>query len=240
MLRDTLTWRDLALRSGTGGDTFSSLNITSLPSSDERHLVRRLPGLRLVVVAVSSLLAVTLLSPAAHAAPQAPRAVTPVASVDLARYQGAGRQLAAIPQPCQAACARNDGANYTVLGNGEVKVLNSCTRADGATFSLEGRARPSVPGSTSRLEVSFLPTADGGWNFDNPGTYWVLGLDRDYQWAVVGDPDRRSGFVLSRTTTPTARQVVGILGALLRNGYDPCRFRITAQDGGAPMALGPC
>ncbi|SDO44144.1 lipocalin family protein [Lentzea jiangxiensis] len=176
----------------------------------------------------------------APASAQAPGAeVRPVRSVDLERYQGRWVQVAAIPQPFQAQCARNDNAVYTLLPQGQVQVVNSCTRADGGTTSLEGRARRESPGSTSKLQVSFVRTTEG-WNFDRPGTYWVIGLDRDYRWAVVGAPDRRSGFVLSRTPAPSKKDIAGMTTALLRNGYDLCDFEITAQDGGAPESVPLC
>lgn len=176
----------------------------------------------------------------APASAQAPGAeVRPVRSVDLERYQGRWVQVAAIPQPFQAQCARNDNAVYTLLPEGQVRVVNSCTRADGGTTSLEGRARQESPDSTSRLQVSFVRTAEG-WDFDRPGTYWAIGLDRDYRWAVVGAPDRRSGFVLSRTAVPSQKDIAGMTKALLRNGYDLCAFKITAQDGGAPESVPLC
>jgi lipocalin len=85
------------------------------------------------------------------------------------------------------------------------EVLNSCVRTDGAVATLEGRARSAAPGSTSRLKVSFVDTGDA-WDFTDAGTYWVIGLDRDYQWAVVGAPDRSSGFVPARTARPSTTQ----------------------------------
>lgn len=194
---------------------------------------------RLLILLGAFSMAMTILTTPAAVAEPATRSgqVTPVANVDLQRYQGRWLQLATIPQPFQTACARNDRAEYTVLPDGLVKVVNSCVRADGGLVALEGRARPAEPGATSRLEVTFARAGDE-WLFTDPGTYWVIGLDRDYRWAVVGAPDRRSGFVLARSATLTATQVAQVAAVLLRNGYDVCRFRITAQDGGAPQ-LGP-
>ncbi|MET9224526.1 lipocalin family protein [Lentzea sp. NPDC003310] len=174
-------------------------------------------------------------TPATAATPD----VRPVGSIDLERYQGRWVQLAAIPQPFQAHCARNDNAVYTLLPDGQVKVVNSCTREGGVASSLEGRARRTDPASPAKLQVSFARTADG-WSFDKPGRYWVIGLDRDYRWAVIGAPDRRTGFVISRSPAPSRKDVQGATKALLRNGYDLCAFRITAQDGGAPESAPLC
>ena len=50
--------------------------------------------------------------------------------------------------------------------------------------------------SNAKLEVSFVSFL--GWR---PfwGDYWIIGLDENYKWAVVGTPSRKYGWVLSRT-----------------------------------------
>ncbi|MGL5859375.1 MAG: lipocalin family protein [Angustibacter sp.] len=176
----------------------------------------------------------------AAAVPRAaePRPVTTVEALDLQRYSGTWLQLAAIPQPFQAQCVRDTRATYTPLPDGLVKVENSCVQADGSTSAIEGRARVAGPGP-ARLEVTFVQFA-GQWIFAASGPYWVIGLDRDYQWAVVGSPDRASGFVLSRTSTLSPRQINAVLGTVLRNGYDPCAFQITATTGGIEQNLPLC
>lgn len=199
--------------------------------------------LRLLVptLLATAALAVPLATPAAAApatAAGATRAVTPVPALDLTRYQGTWLQLAAIPSPFQAECARDVRATYTLLPDGLVRVANRCTRADGTVSAIEGRATVAGP-APSQLLVSFVQIA-GGWQFQPPfgADYWVLGLSRDYRWAVVGDPARRSGFVLSRTPTLPARDIAAIVAVLLRNGYDPCAFVLTPTTGGVSAPVG--
>ena len=180
-------------------------------------------------------------APAAAAPPAAPAAagaVTPVPALDLARYQGTWLQVAAIPSPFQAQCARDTRATYTVLPDGLVRVQNQCVRADGSVSAIEGRATVGGP-APSQLLVSFVQFG-GTWQFQPPfgADYWVLGLSRSYDWAVVGDPARRSGFVLSRTPTLPARDIVAIVAVLLRNGYDPCSFVLTPTTGGLTTPVG--
>jgi apolipoprotein D and lipocalin family protein len=160
------------------------------------------------------------------------RPVRPVASLDLQRYAGKWLQLANIPAPFSAQCVKDTQAMYTPLEDGTVKVINTCTVADGSTTSVEGRARVTGPDSNAQLEVTFVQF-NGEFQFRASGAYWVLGLDqRSYSWAVVGDPTRTNGFVLSRTPTLNGRQIASIVRTILRNGYDPCRFAITATTGG--------
>ena len=192
--------------------------------------------LRRVIVALVAVTLVTAIaaSPAAAKPDRLHRTeVTPIASLDLDRYSGKWLQLATIPQQFQAPCARDTQAFYTVLPDGLVQVDNTCTRADGTIQAIEGRARVVGP-STAQLEVTFVQVA-GQWFFDAAGDYWVLGVDKrspDYAWAVVGNADRSSGFILSRTPRLKVRQLVRIARVLLKNGYNPCDFEITATTGG--------
>ncbi|MGL5866756.1 MAG: lipocalin family protein [Dermatophilaceae bacterium] len=167
-----------------------------------------------------------------------PRPVTPISALDLTRYAGTWRQLGAVPQLFAAQCVRDTQAVYTPLPDGLVKVENSCVRADGSVNRIEGRARVVGP-SPAQLEVTFVQVA-GQWLFDVAGDYWVLGLGTDYDWAVVGTPERSSGFVLSRTPTLNAKQISSIVRTVLRNGYSPCAFQVTATTGGIEQNIPLC
>ncbi len=213
-----------------------------------RSILRRLAAV-LGAVALTTGLTTGLAGGLAGGAAAAPapdrtaaeRPVTPIGALDLQRYAGTWLQLATIPQPFQAQCVRDTRAQYDVLPDGLVKVVNTCVQADGTTSSIEGRARVVGP-SPAQLEVTFVQVA-GQWIFDAAGDYWVLGVDdaaSDYAWAVVGSPTRSGGFVLSRTPTLGARQIAQIVRTVLRNGYDPCAFQITATTGGIERNIPLC
>ncbi|MGL5909014.1 MAG: lipocalin family protein [Phycicoccus sp.] len=177
-------------------------------------------------------------APTTRAAAEDPLPVTPIGALDLQRYSGKWLQLAAVPQPFQAQCVRDTQAVYTPLPDGLVKVENSCVQADGSVSRIEGRARVVGP-SPAQLEVTFVQVA-GQWLFEAAGDYWVLGLGKNYDWAVVGTDTRSSGFVLSRTPTLNAKQIGGIVRTVLGNGYDPCAFQITATTGGIEQNISLC
>jgi apolipoprotein D and lipocalin family protein len=197
----------------------------------ESRFVRRFAAVA-GAVALFSAIAVTPAFASGSSGVSTPRAVKPVASLDLERYSGTWLQLAATPAPFTAQCVRDTRAEYTPLPDGLVKVINTCTLADGSVNTIEGRARVVGPDSNAQLEVTFAQ-ANGQFLFQAAGAYWVIGLDQHkYSWAVVGNPERTSGFVLSRTPNLDARQIAGIVRAVVRNGYDPCSFMITATTGG--------
>ncbi|MBO4210609.1 lipocalin family protein, partial [Micromonospora echinofusca] len=156
----------------------------------------------------------------------------PVAAVDVDRYAGDWYQVAAIPAIFEIQCYKNVTARYDVQPDGTIGVRNACRTILGTTSAVTGRARSENPPANSVLTVSFLRLGDRWLYFGGPN-YVVIGLDADYRWAVVGDPDRSSGFVLSRTPALDATQLAAAKAVLTANGYDLCDFRTTRQDGGA-------
>jgi apolipoprotein D and lipocalin family protein len=178
-------------------------------------------------------LGVPLAAQAAEHPTAGDRPVRPIADLDLERYQGRWLQLAAVPQFFDAFCDRDTVADYILLPDGLVQVVNTCTTALGFPVALEGRAQVVGPDSDAQLEVTFERDGTGQFVFTGESNYWVIGIDeRDYGWAVVGNGERTSGFVLSRDPELTPREIGRVLRILVRNGYDPCDFEITATTGG--------
>ena len=123
-----------------------------------------------------------------------------VAPVDLKRYAGLWHEQARLPNRFEKACDGPVMAHYTLLPDGTVRVQNRCVSKDGSTEEAVGIAQPvrvaGLPGA-GRLKVRFLPS----WLSWLPmawGDYWILKLDRDYQVALVGTPDRQFLWLLSR------------------------------------------
>lgn len=157
-------------------------------------------------------------------------ALQPVSSVDLSRYVGRWEQVAAIPQIYQAQCSRNSRAVYTAVDADTIGVVNTCRTPLGFDSSVKGRADVLDPATNAQLRVSFNFIPSFG-DASKPN-YVITYLAPDYSLAIVGDPDRRSGFVLSRTPELqgiTWHQVREIVEA---RGYDSCRFAVTPVVGG--------
>ena len=122
-----------------------------------------------------------------------------VSSVDLARYAGKWYEVARLPNRFQKKCAGDVTATYTLLGDGKIRFVNECGKADGSTIRAEGKARLAEKnGPSSKLEVRFAPS----WLSWLPavwGDYQIVDLVPDYSTAVVGSPDRKYLWFLSRT-----------------------------------------
>lgn len=120
----------------------------------------------------------------------------PVPEVDLNRYAGTWHEIAHLPMFFQRHCVGDITAQYTLQPDGKVGVRNACRTRDGSMDASEGVARP-VPGKPGALQVRFAPD----WLSWLPmvwADYWVVELDPDYRWAVVGGPSTKYLWVLSR------------------------------------------
>ncbi len=151
--------------------------------------------------------------------------LAPVSRVDLNRYAGLWHEIARLPNRFQRQCARDSLALYTLRSDGGIAVLNQCFKRNGAVDQARGVARVIDPVSQARLRVSLVSFL--GWR---PfwGDYWIIGLDPDYRWAIVGEPRRRFGWILSRSRSLDPISLERIEAILESNGYTPSQFQFAA------------
>ncbi len=145
-----------------------------------------------------------------------------VAAVDLARYLGQWYEIASYPNPFQRDCTATT-ANYSQLPNGAIQVVNRCRKGspEGPLAEAIGQAEVADAATNAKLKVSFF------WPFK--GDYWIIGLDKDYQWAVVSEPRRRYLWILNRAPTMDDALYAAIVARLPAKGYDPERLQRTQQ-----------
>ena len=154
-----------------------------------------------------------------------------VAPVDIQRYAGIWHEQARLPNRFQK---QGDGAvtaEYIPQPDGTVQVRNRCVRPDGNFDETVGTARvvpvAGQPGA-GRLEVCFAPS----WLAWLPmvwGDYWILKLDRDYQVALVGTPDRQYLWVLSRAPRLEDDALQAELDYAASLGFDTTKVVLTAR-----------
>jgi len=141
-----------------------------------------------------------------------PRPVSPVQSVDLPRYMGVWYEIARFDHFFQEGC-RGSTASYTLLPTGEVEVVNRCIdEKDSSQREAKGRAWSVDPKGNARLKVSFF------WPFRTD--YWVLDLGRDYEYAVVGSPNRKYLWILARKPTMERDAYQHVLDVVAKQGFD--------------------
>jgi apolipoprotein D and lipocalin family protein len=112
--------------------------------------------------------------------------------VDVQKYMGTWFEIAKFPQWFENGLV-GVTANYTLLPNGKVRVVNSGYNNDfnGKLKTAKGKAWIVDKKTNAKLKVSFF------WPF--AGDYWILELGKDYEYVVVGEKSRKYLWILSRT-----------------------------------------
>jgi len=137
--------------------------------------------------------------------------VVPFVSVE--KYMGTWYEIARYPNSFQEGCVATR-VQYTLRDDGRIKVINSCRMdsLDGKEKSVQGKAWSVDRETNAKLKVQFF------WPFS--GDYWIIQLDKDYQYAVVGHPKRKYLWILSRTPELDESTYSAVLEKLEQQGYD--------------------
>ena len=114
-----------------------------------------------------------------------------VPHVDLNRYVGHWYEIARLPNRFEKKCANSVTATYSLRTDGKIEVVNRCRKSSGDYTTAKGKAKVVDKTTNAKLKVSFF------WPFY--GDYWILDLGENYEYAVVGAPNRKYLWILSRS-----------------------------------------
>ncbi|MCL7050870.1 hypothetical protein MKW94_006528 [Papaver nudicaule] len=152
-----------------------------------------------------------------------------VKDLDIPRYMGRWYEIASFPSRFQPKNGVNTRATYTLQEDGKtVTVLNE-TWNDGKRGFIQGTAYKADPDSNeAKLKVKFwvppfLPI------IPVVGDYWVLSIDEDYQYALIGQPSRNYLWILCRNPHMDEEIYNGLLEKATSEGYDVKKLHKTPQ-----------
>ena len=145
-----------------------------------------------------------------------------VPNVDLKKYAGKWYEIASFPQWFQKGCHCST-AEYTLTEKGYVIVENRCNRDSihGKPTYIKGKAFIVPNSGNAKLKVQFF------WPFR--GKYWIIDLASDYSYAVVGHPNKKYLWILSRTPIMKDTVYQAIVSRLKDNGFDITKIKLTKQ-----------
>ena len=145
-----------------------------------------------------------------------------VPNVDLKKYAGKWYEIASFPQWFQKGCHCST-AEYTLTEKGYVIVENRCNRDSihGKPTYIKGKAFIVPNSGNAKLKVQFF------WPFR--GKYWIIDLASDYSYAVVGHPNKKYLWILSRTPVMKDTVYQAIVSRLKDNGFDITKIKLTKQ-----------
>jgi lipocalin len=141
------------------------------------------------------------------------KAPSVVSSVDLKRYQGTWYEIARLPNffERKLKCIT---ATYTLREDGKVTVLNKGINISSPYKPSAARGVAWVPekNSPAKLKVQFF------WPFS--GDYWIMYLDKDYRYVLVGDPALKYLWILCREKSMEEETYEMLIRKAIDNGYD--------------------
>ncbi|ADV27930.1 Lipocalin family protein [Pseudoxanthomonas suwonensis 11-1] len=153
-----------------------------------------------------------------------------VASVDLQRYLGTWYEIARLPMRHEPEDYTDITATYSLNPEGTVRVQNRARDKHGEPQESVGEAFVVEGSNNAKLEVTFLP--DGlKWIPFTKGDYWILRLDPEYRTALVGSPDHKYLWLLSREPSLPAQVQQDLLDTARAQGYDLDDLILTPHTG---------
>ncbi|KAD5317785.1 hypothetical protein E3N88_17731 [Mikania micrantha] len=161
-----------------------------------------------------------------------------VKNIDIARNMGRWYEIASITSRFQPKNGINTATTYTYGDDGTVNVLNE-TWSDGKRGFIEGTAYKADPNSDeAKLKVKFyvppiLPI------IPVVGDYWVLYVDDDYQYCLIGQSSRNDLWILSRQTHLDEEIYNMLVDKAKDEGYDVAKLRKTTHTNGPEMEDAP-
>ena len=191
----------------------------ALSITPEENIIKAMNSLSGAFVAIILLLCQACVSSGRQDA--SPLEVVPF--VDLSRYAGQWYEIARFPHRFQKGCVGSK-AEYSLRTDGRIDVLNECHEGSfsGKIKNAKGKARIVDNKTNAKLKVSFF------WPFS--GDYWIIDLGKDYEYAVVGHPDRSYLWILSRTNKMDETIYQEILGRIKKRGFDVTKLIRTPQE----------
>jgi apolipoprotein D and lipocalin family protein len=136
-----------------------------------------------------------------------------VSEVDLNRYKGLWYEIARLPNYFERKL-KCTSATYNLREDGKITVINQGNYITEPQKSTSSKGVAWVPdkNSPAKLKVQFF------WPFS--GDYWIMYLDKEYRYVLVGDPDLKYLWILSREKNMDEATYTMLLKKATDNGYN--------------------
>jgi len=136
-----------------------------------------------------------------------------VKEVDLEKYIGTWYEIARYPHSFEKGLV-GVTATYSFRKDGKIKVVNKGFKnsLNGEEDIAIGKAKVPDYNDKAKLKVSFF------WIFY--GDYYIMELDDDYQWAVIGSSSDKYLWILSRTPKMEESVYNMLIQRIEKRGYN--------------------
>ena len=143
-----------------------------------------------------------------------PKGLQPINDFDSEKYLGTWYEIARYDHKFEKGMV-GVTANYSMRADGKIKVINSGYKDSltGEFTTAIGKAKiPKPEKEPAKLKVSFF--------LFFYGDYYVLDIDTNYQWAMIGSSSDKYLWILSRSPKLDDNLYNSILKKIEKRGYD--------------------
>ncbi len=143
-----------------------------------------------------------------------------ITRLDIPRYMGRWYEIARYDHRFERGMT-HVFTEYTLEDNGKIRVVNHGIK-NGKQKEITGKAKQPNPSEyPGRLKVSFFL-----WFYSD---YYILELDTDYQYAIVGSSSDKYLWILSRTPELPQSTLDELLKNIEQRGYDLSKLILVEQ-----------
>jgi apolipoprotein D and lipocalin family protein len=146
-----------------------------------------------------------------------------VPAVDLQMYTGTWYEIARLPFSFESKLKCNT-ATYSLRADGRIKVLNKGHLISNPSKIKTAKGKAFIPDKNvpAKLKVQFF------WPFR--GDYWIMELDKDYKYVLIGGPSLKYLWILARDKKLDKTILDQLLKKASDAGYDLTDLIMTEQD----------
>ena len=143
-----------------------------------------------------------------------------VKQLDIHRYMGKWYEIARYDHSFERGMT-NVYTEYSLEKDGKIRVINKGIK-NGKPKEVVGKGyQPNPKEYPGRLKVSFFL-----WFYAD---YYIMELDKDYQYALIGSSSNKYLWILSRTPEMTKAQLDGLLKNIAQRRYDLSKLIFVKQ-----------
>ncbi len=122
---------------------------------------------------------------------------TTVDHVDLDRFMGNWYEVARYETSIQSECGAAK-VNYKLEQRMHIEVLHAChDKESGKIIHAKGLGEIVDKKTNAKWKVSYIPIFKKWHVFS--GSIWIVALDKEYQYAILGHPTHKHLWILSRS-----------------------------------------
>lgn len=149
--------------------------------------------------------------------------LTVVPAVDLQMYTGTWYEIARLPFSFESKLKCNT-ATYSLRADGRINVLNKGHLISNPSKIKTAKGKAFIPDKNvpAKLKVQFF------WPFR--GDYWIMELDKDYKYVLIGGPSLKYLWILARDKKLDKTILDQLLKKASDAGYDLTDLIMTEQD----------